>query len=109
LHPRQQALFRVEEFVEGDCVPGTQFNLKDPIDIAEKLPSMKPGQIKVTNLGKIGYYLYLRADICHRFRDTGQKDAKIECSYKKDCLKLYYKPGWRFRTLAPFFRKRAKQ
>jgi len=107
LHYRQQALFKTKPYVEGDWRIGMQFNVKEPIDIAEKLPPTQAGhQIKVTNLGKSGFYLYIATGDCRYFRPKKNEDAKIECSFKKDWLRLHYITKWRQRTLASVFGKK---
>ena len=102
LHPRMQALFKTKPYVKGDEVVGIQFNLKEPIDIAEKLPPTKSGQVKVSNLRK-SFYLYIPMEDCHYFRHKKNEDAKIKCSFENGLLKLYYLSEWRRRDLNAAF------
>ena len=104
LHPRMQALFETEPYVEGDEKVGIQFNVKEPLDIAEKLPPTKSGQVKVSNLRKIGFYLYIPYKDCKYFRHNKNEDAKIKCSFKNGWLRLYYLPEWRLHTLESAFK-----
>ena len=103
LHPRMQALFKTKPYVKGDEMVGIQFNVKEPLDIAEKLSHTKSGQVKVSNLRK-SFYLYIPMEDCHYFRHNKNEDAKIECSFDKDWLKLCYLPEWRRRDLNAVFR-----
>lgn len=104
LHPRMQALFKTEPYVEGKEIVGVKFNVKDPLDVAEKLPATKPGQVKVSNLRKIGFYLYIPYKDCKYFRHNKNEDVKIKCSFKNGWLRLYYLPEWRQRDLNAAFR-----
>ena len=103
LHPRMQALFKTKPYVKGDEVVGIQFNLKEPIDIAEKLPPTKSGQVKVSNLRKC-FYLYIPTENCHYFRRNKNEDAKIKCSFENGWLGLDYLPEWRRPMLDSAFR-----
>lgn len=104
LHPRQQAVFKTEYVVEGDYVVGRKFNVTQALDIAEKLPTMKSGQIKMSNLRKNGFYLYIPKENCHYFRRNKNEDAKIKCSFENGWLKLYYLPEMRLITFESAFR-----
>jgi len=97
-----QATFEAKPWLEDDQVVGIQLNMKDPIDIAEKLPAMKSGQVKVSNLRK-SFYLYIPKKECSHFRHKKNEDAKIECVFEKGWLKLRWLPKWRFGTAESFF------
>jgi len=87
---------------ESGHVVGIEFNVKEPLDIAEKLPAMKPGQVKVSNLGK-SFYLYIPKKECSYFRHKKNQDAKIECVFEKGWLKLRWLPKWRLCRAESFF------
>jgi len=89
-----QALFKTKPYVKGDEMVGIQFNVKEPIDVAEKLPPTKSGQVKMSNLRK-SFYLYVPIEDCHYFRHNKDEDAKIKCSFENGWLRLYYLPEWR--------------
>lgn len=100
---RQQSLFKTEDYVEGDEGVGFQFNVKKPLDIAEKLPPTKHGQMKITNLGDSSY-IYLSQETCQYFRENKGEDAKIPCSYEDGWLRLYYLQKHRRPTLDSAFK-----
>ena len=101
---RQQALFKTEDYLEGDHGVGFQFNVKEPLDIAEKLRPTIPGQVKISNLGKSGFYLYVPKETCRYFREEEGVDAKIPCSYEKGWLRLYHLREYRRPTLDSAFK-----
>ena len=100
---RQQALFKMVDYVEGEEGVGFQFNVKEPLDVAEKLPPTKYGQAKISNLGK-NFYLYLSQETCKKFREQKDEVAKIPCSYEKGWLRLYFLRKHRLPTLDSVFK-----
>ncbi len=105
LHPRLQALFEIKRYDEGDRVVGVQFDPKEPLDIAEKLPRSKSNQVKISNLGDSGYYMYIPTESCKYFRRKKNEDTKIECLYKDGLVMLYYRPELRMRKLEAVWRQ----
>jgi len=103
LFPRQQALFKTTPFIEGIVFVGFQFNPKEPLHIAEKLPPTKQGQIKITNLGKNGYYVYMSTKSCKLFRHKKNEDTEIKCVYENGLVKFYFLPEERIVNIELWF------